>query len=225
MTRRLFSRPLSCSIPRIVGAIAIFASLAPALSATAANLSVTVVDQNDAPLADAVVYAVPTGGKALANVAAGTQIGQIKKRFEPLVSVIQAGAAVNFPNQDTVRHHVYSFSPAKVFELKLYSGVPAKPVVFDKPGLVVLGCNIHDHMLAYVLVVETPYFAKTGKDGVASLADLPTGDYEVKAWHHGLPSPDAALVQKISVKSPSPPVEFKLTINPNVIRPASSAAP
>jgi len=74
--------------------------------------------------------------------------------------VVQAGTPILFPNHDKVRHHVYSFSPAKTFELKLYSGVPGTPVLFDKPGLVVLGCNIHDQMVAYVQVVNTPYFAK-----------------------------------------------------------------
>jgi hypothetical protein len=77
---------------------------------------------------------------------------------------------------------VYSFSPAKTFNLKLYSGVPSSPVVFDKPGEIVLGCNIHDKMSAFVLVVDTPHFASSGADGVARLRDLPPGDYEVSAW-------------------------------------------
>ncbi len=88
-----------------------------------------------------------------------------------------------------MRHHVYSFSPAKRFELPLYAGVPAEPVVFDKPGVVVLGCNIHDWMVGYVYVSESPYFAKTGKDGKALLTELPPRAYTLRVWH---PQLDAA---------------------------------
>ena len=94
-----------------------------------------------------------------------------------------ARTAVTFPNHDDVRHQVYSFSPAKRFELPLYAGVPAEPVVFDKPGVVVLGCNIHDWMVGYIYVSDSPYFAKTGKDGKAIIADLPTRVYAVRVWH------------------------------------------
>jgi hypothetical protein len=93
------------------------------------------------------------------------------------------GSTVAFPNRDSVRHHVYSFSPAKRFELPLYAGVPAQPVLFDKPGVVVLGCNIHDWMIGYIYVSESPWFAKTGADGKALLADLPARAYTVRVWH------------------------------------------
>ncbi len=110
-------------------------------------------------------------------------IDQVQKQFTPYVSVIQTGSKVSFPNKDNIRHHVYSFSPAKPFELKLYSGTPSQPVVFDKAGTVVLGCNIHDWMLAYVLVVDTPFFAVSGKDGVVALNELPAAAYRVQIWH------------------------------------------
>jgi hypothetical protein len=90
----------------------------------------------------------------------------------PLVSVVQVGATINFPNNDKVRHHIYSFSPAHKFDQKLYSGQAATPQVFDKAGTVVLGCNIHDKMIAYVKVVDTPYFAKTDGAGAARI-ELP----------------------------------------------------
>src|SRR5262245_25419422 len=111
-------------------------------------------------------------------------IEQMNKTFIPTVTVIQVGTQVKFPNRDEVRHHVYSFSPAKRFEIKLYAGTPAEPILFDKAGEVVLGCNIHDHMIAYVYVVESPHFAKSGKDGAARIDDLPAGDYELHAWHY-----------------------------------------
>jgi plastocyanin len=162
--------------------------LATAGTLHAATIDVDVRDFTGAPLADAVVYAMPRPGPAPARKPAA-QIEQIDKTFVPLVTVVQTGTAVQFPNRDAIRHHVYSFSPAKPFELKLYSGTPAAPVVFDKAGEVVLGCNIHDQMIAYVLVVDTPWFAKTGADGRARIEALPAGDYELRVWHFALAMP------------------------------------
>jgi plastocyanin len=163
------------------------ASLAfiPAL-AMAGNLQVDVVDQNGASVPDAVITAVPLSGKLPARTQGKAIIDQIHRQFAPIVSVIQTGTLVTFPNKDNIEHDVYSFSPAKPFELNLYSGVAAKPVEFDKPGLVVLGCNIHDKMIAYVQVVDTPYFSKTDASGHARLGDLPDEDYDVSAWSYKL---------------------------------------
>jgi hypothetical protein len=158
----------------------------------AATLTVSVTDQDSAPVGDAVVYATPLVATVAHKAPAPAEIAQINKAFAPLVSVVQTGAALSFPNKDPFRHHVYSFSPAKTFELKLYSGVPAAPVVFDKPGVVILGCNIHDSMVAYLLVVDTPFFAKSDATGQAHLDGLPTGDYEVRVWHARLANPVAA---------------------------------
>jgi plastocyanin len=109
-------------------------------------------------------------------------IDQLNKRFVPRVSIVRTGTAITFPNSDRIRHQVYSFSPAKTFTLKLYAGSPPTPVIFDQPGLVVLGCNIHDNMLAFVGVVNSPYFAKTSDSGTASL-NVPAGRYRMRAWH------------------------------------------
>ena len=89
-------------------------------------------------------------------------VDQINLEFVPHVKPVVVGSPVYFPNKDDVRHHVYSFSPAKRFELPLYSGTPAAPVVFDRPGIVAIGCNIHDWMLGYIYVAETPYLAAHG---------------------------------------------------------------
>ncbi|MDQ2186648.1 methylamine utilization protein [Alcaligenaceae bacterium A4P071] len=163
-------------------------SNAGASPATAGQVHVTVpvTDTMGAPLANAVVYAKPKQGVVPPSKPSAMKIDQVDREFVPLVSVAQAGVAVAFPNTDDVEHDVYSFSPAKRFQLPLYSGTPSHPVIFDKPGLVVLGCNIHDSMVAFVLVVDTPYFAKTGTDGVATLAGLPAGEYVLTAWHHAL---------------------------------------
>jgi plastocyanin len=109
-------------------------------------------------------------------------IDQINKRFVPRVSVVRTGTTITFPNSDRIRHQVYSFSPAKIFTLKLYAGSPKTPVTFDKAGLVVLGCNIHDNMVAFVGVVDSPYFAKASSAGTAVL-NLPAGRYRLRAWH------------------------------------------
>jgi len=105
--------------------------------------------------------------------------------FVPHILPIQTGTAVTFPNSDNVRHQVYSFSAAKKFQLPLYAGTPAAPVVFDKPGVVTLGCNIHDHMSAYLVVVDTPYFALTVA-GRGELSSLPEGKYDVRVWYAGM---------------------------------------
>jgi len=103
------------------------------------------------------------------------------------VLVIQTGTAVSFPNFDTVRHHVYSFSPTKTFDIKLYAGTPARPEVFDKPGVATLGCNIHDRMRAHIVVVDTPLFAQSGADGWVRM-DLPPGQHRLLYWHPRLGS-------------------------------------
>jgi hypothetical protein len=103
------------------------------------------------------------------------------------VLAVQVGTAVAFPNSDDIRHHVYSFSPAKTFELKLYKGIPSNPLIFEHPGTVVLGCNIHDQMVGYIYVLPTPYFAKTGPSGRVELTGLPGGRYDVQIWHPRLP--------------------------------------
>lgn len=151
-------------------------------AAVAVGVNVQLTDAANGALQDAVVYAEPVGARKAAAAPKGAVIDQVKKEFVPRVSVMQTGAAVSFPNKDDIRHQVYSFSPAKTFQLKLYHGLPSQPVVFDKPGTVVLGCNIHDKMIAYVLVVDTPYFAKTDEKGRAHLDGLAPGEYDIKAW-------------------------------------------
>jgi plastocyanin len=151
-------------------------------------IDVTVTTPAGLPVADAVVVAVPSDPASAAAATAAArpraeQLEQIDKEFVPKVKPVFVGSTVAFPNKDTVRHHVYSFSPAKRFELPLYAGVPSQPVLFDKPGVVVLGCNIHDWMIGYIYVAESPYFAKTGADGKARIADLPARAYTVRVWH------------------------------------------
>src|SRR4051812_13187175 len=150
----------------------------------AADLDVRVQDRNGQSLSQVVVLIESASGEPAKPLApAPAVVDQLHQQFVPGVIAVRTGTAISFPNSDTVSHQVYSFSPAKRFELGLYRGVPRDPVVFDKPGIVVLGCNIHDNMIGYVYVTESPYFARTGADGKASLVDLPPRTYIVRAWH------------------------------------------
>ncbi len=183
---------------------------------TAAQISVAVKDQTGQPAADAVVYANIISGTAPNRPKREISVEQINKEFVPLVSVIQTGTMVNFPNRDKVRHHVYSFSPAKTFEIKLYSGVPGKPILFDKTGEVVLGCNIHDTMLAYMLVVDTPIFAKTDKRGVALLEGLSAGEYEIHLWYPGTAASASPAPKKIKLTaSEAATLAFTFSLKPS----------
>ncbi|PHV10209.1 methylamine utilization protein [Chitinimonas sp. BJB300] len=148
----------------------------------AAKLTVQILNPSEQAVGDAVVYAEPLAGKAPKGKLTGT-IDQVNKEFVPLVSVVQTGTAIRFPNKDNIRHNIYSFSRTKVFDLRLYSGTPSEPVVFDTPGLVVLGCNIHDWMVGYLLVVDTPWFDTTNTKGLVNLDNLPSGDYSLRVWH------------------------------------------
>jgi len=156
--------------------------VAPAQSVDG-TLQAIVRDDGGKPLSDAVVSLSPRGATPPVPSGATAVMDQYGKEFVPHVLPVVVGTAVRFPNRDDIRHHVYSFSPAKRFELPLYIGTPASPVVFDRPGVVVLGCNIHDWMIGYVYVLATPYFARTGPDGVARIADVPAGAYEARVWH------------------------------------------
>lgn len=158
-------------------------SLLPGLlPAHAASLSVDVRTPQGAPIENAVVWLESSAPQKL-RLPAKTEIQQIKLEFVPFVTVLPLGTRVEFPNRDRVKHHVYSFSDAKNFEIQLYSGSPAEPIVFDKPGVVVLGCNIHDWMEAYVVIVESNWFAKADAAGHAVLEAVPPGRYSAHVWH------------------------------------------
>jgi plastocyanin len=163
----------------------------------AGSIAVTVKDSKGGEVSDAVVYAKSNSPVALREKKG--VIDQQDKQFVPYVTAVQVGTAVLFPNKDNIRHHVYSFSPAKKFELPLYAGIPAEPVVFDKAGFVTLGCNIHDWMIAYVAVLPTPYFQVTQKEGRATLKDLPTGQYSVEVWQPSLKGSPENFAQHVDL--------------------------
>ena len=173
-------------------------ALMPSLT-LATTLTIQVNDNAGAPLPNAVVYAEPASGQLPPKSLHPAEIEQKKRQFRPLVTVVQVGTEISFPNNDSVKHHVYSFSPPKVFDLPLYSGKAATPQLFDKTGTVVLGCNIHDRMIAYVQVVNTPYFGKSDAAGTVKLDDLIPGKYVLKTWYYGLPALSQVVEQPISI--------------------------
>lgn len=185
---------------------------------SASGVAVQVTDASGKPLADVVLYIDGVAGAPAAlapkEAAREATIEQRGLKFVPMVSVIQTGTKVSFPNMDRVKHHIYSFSPAKKFDQKLYSGVAAAPQVFDKAGTVVLGCNIHDRMVAYVKVVETAYFARTDSAGVARIELPAAGKYTVSAWHHNMLGATAEQSAQVKAGDAPTPLTFKLAMKP-----------
>jgi plastocyanin len=167
---------------RLAAAVALAASV---LSAQAAGtVRVVTRDSGGRPVADAVASLSDVDSPAPVSPSANPiAITQKDQEFSPYVTPIVVGTKVVFPNLDNVQHHVYSVSPAKRFEIPLYIGDSKETIVFDRPGIVTLGCNIHDWMVAYVVVLATPYFAKTGTDGTAEVSGLPPGRYRLEVWH------------------------------------------
>jgi plastocyanin len=195
-------------------ALILMAALAPTLSG-AGMVTVEVKTQSGSNAEDTVIIFDPldTSAAPTRDVAV---IDQINKRFVPRVSVVRTGTSVAFPNSDHIRHQVYSFSDPKAFTLKLYAGSPKADVVFDKPGLVILGCNIHDTMVAFVGVVDSPYFAKMPVSGTVAV-DLPPGRYRVRVWHPSLASPLPPKEISVSAAPSTLPLTVELDTSRDVV--------
>ena len=177
-------------------------SMALGQNAQTASFSITLNDSDGEPVDNGVFlfepqfevdeHQMPHQKPAVMN--------QIDKQFEPHVLVVKAGTEVTFPNADNLFHHVYSFSPTKQFELKLYKEFTAEPLRFENAGIVDIGCNIHDWMLGYIVVSNSPYFGKTNTEG-QSLVSLPHGEYTVRFWHPEVEGEKALPPQSISVST------------------------
>lgn len=174
------------TINRLFAFFALLIGLTVSVPAYAGSLAVKVSDANNAALENAIVFLTPqfalSSPKPLRDDAEMRQQGIL---FAPEVLPVQVGTKVSFPNFDESRHHVYSFSKPKRFELQLYGKDESNSIIFDKSGVVAIGCNIHDNMLAYIYVTEAPIFAKTNAGGVANFTELENGDYEMTVWHPG----------------------------------------
>jgi hypothetical protein len=192
--------------------------LVAANTAAAAELRVLVIDQRGKPVADAVVGALPPPGTALppAPPPRTHTINQVDITFVPYIEVFRPGDKVVFHNSDRTRHHVYSFSAAKTFEFMLSPGQASTPMVLERPGVVAVGCNIHDSMITFLYVTEAPWTARSGANGVAVLSGLPEGRYSVHAWQPRLRPGRAEAVQEgVVVGAGGKPVEFKLALLPD----------
>jgi plastocyanin len=203
-----------CTLCALGAGIVVWAFLG---TVQAAEIEILVADQAGVPLQNAAVVADALDSPADAASPSEAKlpsvtIAQHDKQFEPYVSVIRVGTVVDFPNRDNILHNVYSFSKVKPFQLPLYRDKPPEPVLFDKPGVVVLGCNIHDWMVAYVYVVASPYFAKTDAAGRAILAALPPGGYRIRAWHPRKKRRGSSQPREIRITEASDPVRMEFTI-------------
>jgi plastocyanin len=160
--------------------------------------AVFVTDIAGNPVADAVVWlAIAEEPAQHPDKSAAIVVDQMDKQFLPQLSVIRVGDEVIFPNSDSVSHHVYSFSQPNSFELPLYRGGETPRVRFEHAGIVTLGCNIHDAMLGYILVLDTTEFAITDKDGVARFYHLPAADVDIQIWSPRLDAKKALLAERI----------------------------
>jgi plastocyanin len=185
-----------------------FAGLLAAASAQAADLTVVVRDSSGHPVADAVVVAEVSGRPAPSPQE--VVISQHDMMFMPFVTVIPVGSTVVFTNLDPFRHHVYSFSPARRFEIKLFGQSERRSVRFDRAGLVAVGCNIHDQMQAFVRVVDTPFAVKTDATGRVTLRGLPSGALRLRVWHPYLRAPGNEMVVAVPAGTANLPVSLRL---------------
>jgi plastocyanin len=204
--------------------LALVAVLAPVPWAVGApSITGRVVGADGKGIPDAVVFVQsPTDGAQMPNgLVPMATMDQIEKTFVPGLLPIVVGTKVRFPNHDQIHHHVYSFSRTKTFELPLYKGTDAPPVLFDKVGVVKVGCNIHDWMSGIILVLPTPYFAQTDAEGRFTLADLPHGQYSVVAWHELSKTKPEDTATSINVGTAAAvETNFTLTLGPARARPA-----
>lgn len=183
--------------PFLVGfAVALMTSFG---AVNAGDLAVRVSDDKGEAISNAVVTLTPAFN--LSRPFQSMEMAEMRQEntlFAPFVLPVRVGTSVSFPNFDESRHHVYSFSQAKRFELRLYGKDETNSIQFEKSGVVALGCNIHDNMLAYVYVTDAPIYLKSDQAGQAIFQDLEDGMYEINVWHPGVRkngAPEPAKVQ------------------------------
>jgi plastocyanin len=182
----------------------------------AAPLAVRVIDAAGRPVRDAVVTFAPATGARAPHAAGRYVVAQRGLQFRPFLTIIPVGADVSFPNLDPTKHHVYSFSPAKRFELKLFAKDQSRTVHFDKAGVVALGCNIHDAMSAFIFVTDTAWTARTNGQGMAMFGDAPAAPGHVSVWHPWLRAPGGSLQQALPAGQRSASFTIRLRAPPSM---------
>jgi plastocyanin len=196
-------------------ALAVAGAASPLL---AAPFTVRVVDASGRPVRDAVVTLRPAAGAARAPKAGGRfVVSQKDLKFQPFMTIVPVGSNVSFPNLDPTKHHVYSFSPAKKFELKLFAKDQSRTVNFDRPGVVALGCNIHDQMSAYIVVTDSAWTARTNAQGVVSFADAPNAPARLSVFHPYLRAPGGLQQQGVAASQRSASFQIRLRPPPAML--------
>jgi plastocyanin len=201
------SRPLSNLIACTLG---LAVALSAACVANAGTLEVKALQRDGKPLVGAVITASAMSPALPPAAPVKAIMDQVNLAFEPDVLVLPVKSSVQFPNSDVVRHQVYSFSSAHRFQLPLYRGKPYPPIVFEQAGVITLGCNIHDNMLAYIVVTDAPYFGRTDAAGSWAAPAMPSGRYRVRVWHP-LASEPAEVEQVVQVGADRDVVEIRLS--------------
>lgn len=189
-------------------------SLLLAAQAWAGDLVVRVTTPDGRPLPDAVVSLPARPGDPRPAAADGLKMAQSGKQFAPFVLIAPVGSTVEFPNLDKFRHHVYSFSKGNKFELELYGREEKRVVTFKTVGVAALGCNIHDQMVAFIRVVDTPWASKSTADGVARIASAPEGARRLEVWHPYATGKDQTVAQNVSISSETITVTIVVDIAP-----------
>ena len=179
------------------GVLAFAAGIALSAPLVAAPLTVRVIDSSGKPVRDAVVALYPSSGARAPRAGGRYVVSQQNLQFHPFLSIVPVGADVAFPNLDNTKHHVYSFSAAKRFELKLFAKDQSRSVHLDKPGVVALGCNIHDQMSAFIFVADSAWTARTNGQGLVVFSDAPNAGGRVAVWHPYLRAPGGTVEQRI----------------------------
>ncbi len=188
--------------------------LLPTATTLAGDLDVQIFDQEGRPVQDAVITLKPSGAHARTDVRDTVAVMEQRgKTFSPHVLAVHTGTRVEFSNRDPVRHHVYSFSPPKPFELKLYSGSETPSVVFNAAGTVALGYNIHDWMQAYIYVTDDPLFSVSAQDGSVRFPGLVPGEYQVTLWHPRLRR-EVAETQRVMLSAENASAKYALQLRP-----------
>jgi plastocyanin len=187
-------------------AIGFLAAILVGTACTASELTVSVIDPSGHGVTDVVVVVAPAepATPPATPTSPAAVMDQRNLAFSPRILVVRAGTSVEFPNGDTVSHQVYSFSPAKKFQLPLYKGQLHPPVTFDRPGLVVLGCNIHDQMVGYIYVTDAPHFGKTDPAGTLRVPGLSAGEYRISVWSPFIADQASSLTRTVRVEAQAP---------------------
>jgi plastocyanin len=178
---------------------------------------VRVVDAAGHPVRDAVVTLYPASGSRPPHPTSRYVVAQQALQFRPFLTIVPVGADVSFPNLDPTKHHVYSFSAAKKFELKLFAKDQSRTVHFDKPGVVALGCNIHDQMSAFIVVTDSAWTARTNVQGIASFGDAPSMSARVTLWHPYLRAPGGMIQQTVAPAQRNLSFQVRLRPPPSMV--------